>query len=289
MAQTNMYHPFPTTDGFWHIKESGTHYQFGIMGDTVINNLTWQKIYVENNCNIYPVMTSANSTFVGGLREDSVKRIFFYAIGNTTCLYNQFLTPNFVYKLYDFSAQTGDTIHFQNSPEYNTSYYVVNSIDSVYTFNHYRKRFHLSANETWIEGIGSLRSLFSIISPQPTCSCYKDLFCHKSNNISYYIKAPYQDCYDETVGITEFTKTEDRVGIFPNPFSENTIISLGYDATDLSLAIYNTFGQQVKQINHMSGSSVNLQSEGLSEGMYYCYIMENNKINSIHKIVVKHK
>lgn len=295
-SQTNVYHAFPTTDGFWHQKDNSTHYQFGIMGDTVINNLTWHKIYVENNCNIFPVMTSANSTFVGGLREDSIKRVFFYTIGNTSSI-NNFLTPNSVYKLYDFSAQAGDTVHFtQNtSPNpYNAQYYVVDNIDSTYTYNQYRKRFHLSSlgfpfPETWIEGIGSLRSLFSIITPYPTCSCYINLFCFKSNNIAYYIKTPYQDCYDENVNVTEFKNTEDQITIFPNPFEEETIISFGHYASDFSIIVYNTFGQQVKQINRKSGVSVNLECGDLSQGMYYCYVIENGKKNSTHKFVIKNK
>ena len=287
-SQTNTYFAFPDSNAVWHehfhSNNSGTdsHYQYGYLGgDTVLNNKTWHKIYQEVNCLVNPVMTYSNSVLMGALREDSAKRIYYYNM-NTSFVNAQ---KDSVYKLYDFSAQIGDTIKFGPFPYYYYNYLVLDSIDSAYTYNKYRKQYHLSpGNETWIEGIGSLRGLFTVINPALTCFCIQELFCYRDNDTSYYIKPPYIDCYNLSAGIINSTNIEMAITISPNPFSSEAVLKTNTELKNASLVIYNSIGQSIKQMNDLNGRSIPVNCSELSPGMYFIKLIQENKILSNEKI-----
>ncbi|MBC7861668.1 MAG: T9SS type A sorting domain-containing protein [Bacteroidia bacterium] len=290
VAQTNVYHPFPDSNAVWHQHEhpSGgpdNHFQFGILGDTVINSLVWHKLYQEQNCIPDPVITIYNSTLVGAIREDSLKQVFFYNISYWS------VPLDSVYKLYDFSKQSGDTIVFGPAPAYNSPALVVDSTDSVFTYNQYRKRFYFTdinggMPEIWIEGIGSKRNLLSIIDPYPTCSCLLELFCFRQNDTSFYIKSPFLDCYDLTAGIGENEQQINSANIFPNPFSTETTVSASENLSNATLIIYNSLGQQVKQQKNISGQTITLHRDNLPNGIYFLQIIKENKVYSTNKLVI---
>src|SRR5262249_9089830 len=57
--------------------------------------------------------------------------------------------------------------------------------------------------------------------------------------------------------------------IYPNPFSDETIISTDRSFKDATLAIYNSFGEKVKQINNISGETIMLFRDHLPGGLYF--------------------
>ena len=189
-AQTNVYHPFPDSNAVWN-EYTGTNSGYGyyiesIIGDTIINSIKYHKVYkhTESLTPSDTIITISNSWFIGAIREDSLKRIYFY---------NKYAVPccgktDSTYLLYDFSKHVGDTVFFSNNFQYGYTYpyLIVNSIDSILAYNQYRKRFNLNG-ETWIEGIGSTRSLFSAILGIPTCFCTNELVCYKYRDTSYYL------------------------------------------------------------------------------------------------------
>jgi Secretion system C-terminal sorting domain len=292
-SQTNTYFPFPDSNAVWHehfhSNNSGTdsHYQYGYLGgDTVLNNKTWHKVYQDANCLVNPVMSYSNSILMGALREDSAKRIYYYNM-NTSFVNAQ---KDSIYKLYDFSKQIGDTIKFGSFPYYYYNYLVLDSIDSAYTHNKYRKRYHLSpGNETWIEGIGSLRGLFTVINPALTCYCIQELFCYRDNDTSYYIKPPYIDCYNLSAGIDNKTNIEKAITIAPNPFSSNAIIKTNTELQNASLVIYNSIGEAVKQMNNLNGKAIPLDCNDLAPGLYFIKLVQGYEILAFKKIILLEK
>ncbi len=74
--------------------------------------------------------------------------------------------------------------------------------------------------------------------------------------------------------------------IYPNPFSSHTVLELKVPVTNATLTVYNLYGQRVKQINNLSGQTINLQRENLPTGAYFIQLMQNDEIIATGKLVV---
>lgn len=270
-AQSNIYQPFPTANAIWseYNNFSGTilKNQYAIFGDTSINNLNFHKLYEHQIICMDSSISPTNATLIGALYEDSLKRVYFYNMAtNVPCL-----STNTIYKIYDFSKQNmGDTIQFGTNTIpfcYNFPYLSISNIDSVLINNSYRKRFHFAEGEVWIEGIGSIRHLLSIITPIPTCSCITELLCHKQNNIGYYQNPTFNYCFCN-LGVDVQSLENEELAIYPSP-ANNYLNVVGKSA-------------QTYQISAITGSiiltgtltSINNQIDiaALSQGIYFLKI-----------------
>lgn len=63
----------------------------------------------------------------------------------------------------------------------------------------------------------------------------------------------------------------DKTGlnIFPNPFSTSTTLQSSVSLQNATLSVYNTMGQEVKQLTNISGQSITLQRGNLPSGIYF--------------------
>ncbi len=187
-AQTTVYHPFPTDTARWGMYQSRTYYTSGgqislftesnytdeLRGDTIINNLTYSKVYSYN-------------ILLGALREDANRRVWFYGFttahgGNSGGLFD-FPLPPYVpgteLLLYDFSLNVGDSVKHYATFAYAPSPMDQDSIiskvigvDSLQLLDgSYRRMLEIEARTFpdtngnvnivnylyWVEGIGALR------------------------------------------------------------------------------------------------------------------------------------
>ena len=280
-AKAQQYIPFPDSNAIWrehYTDNQGTnnHYQLGIIGDTIINSLLYHKIYYEPNCLSDTILTKHNSILIGGIREDSLRRIFFYNIDFSDFVIWTSVQVDSIYKLYDFSVHVGDTVKFQAPsapPVYAFHYLVLDSIDSVFTYNHYRKLYHLSG-ESWIEGIGSPRSLFSAIIRIPTCYCSWENVCYEFNNITYYLNPPYLDCYDMTENNKEYLNNNTgNITVYPNPTNDKLTIEFLQKST---MEILNIQGQTILQQQLQQGKTA-IDISGIAKGVYILRLCSNDK------------
>ncbi len=75
--------------------------------------------------------------------------------------------------------------------------------------------------------------------------------------------------------------------IFPNPFNTDTTIQTIDNFKNATLLIYNSHGQEVKQVNNLEGQSVSLLRDNLPNGLYYIKLTEKNKVIAAEKIIIK--
>jgi len=279
------YFSFPDSGAIWrehyYDYDSQDHYQFGILGDTVLQTLLYHKLYYQQSCLNDTAITSTNALLIGAIREDSLKRVFFYDLGFWGGAVDS------IYKLYDFSAQVGDTIKF--NPYYSGifPYLILDSIDSVWAYDHYRKRYHLQ-QETWIEGIGSLRSLLSGVMGYPTCFCVWENVCFKEQNITYYLNPPFLDCYDMTYGVYDNNKPEEKIRVYPNP-----ITSLGtIDFSELSyqpamLEVFNILGEKVREYKVTENKKIIIDRTEYNSGLYIYKLTTMDRISLNGKFLIE--
>jgi len=88
-----------------------------------------------------------------------------------------------------------------------------------------------------------------------------------------------------TMGTDELSIPAD-ISVFPNPFSSEAILKAGTNLVDGSLILYNTLGQTLKRIEHISGEEIRLQRDNLPAGFYYIRLMQDDKIVAAGKLIV---
>jgi len=76
------------------------------------------------------------------------------------------------------------------------------------------------------------------------------------------------------------------VRIYPNPFSSATTLQTGKIFNGVTLTIYNSIGETVKQIKNISGQTVTLSRDNLASGLYFIRLTEENKVITVAKLVI---
>ena len=270
------YFPFPTDSAKWNCLDWWqwspddiylTNYQYLMEGDTIINEKTYKKIYTQN------IDFTGDLIYLGGLREDTLKQIFFFpheAIYPDPPPTGGLSFPNDTseHLLYTFNNLSVGMILPINVG--NTVIEVV-GIDSILIGNEYRKRYQidnssLASQEYWIEGIGSTLELFSPFTWDFEWSNYVLCF---TDSITYYINSPYGEdsChYELPTSINEFETI--KLIVYPNPADDIIRIS-GIDETGpQTVEIYNTLAQLVLSQTFNSFDS-EIDVRNLKPGLYF--------------------
>jgi hypothetical protein len=104
---------------------------------------------------------------------------------------------------------------------------------------------------------------------------------------SNHLESNYNDsieCYGAALGLNDMEMGIIR--IYPNPFSTQTTLQIDKEMQFATMTVYNAFGQQVKQINNITGQSVIIPRDNLSSGLYFLKLTKENKLLITEKIVI---
>ncbi|MCE3225457.1 MAG: hypothetical protein K0S32_8 [Bacteroidetes bacterium] len=82
---------------------------------------------------------------------------------------------------------------------------------------------------------------------------------------------------------------ENKLFIYPNPFSEKVTIQSGFVLKNASCMVYNLYGQSVKQIDNVSGKSFTISRDNLSNGLYFVQLMQDGKVVGMGKVILVDK
>jgi len=271
------YIPFPTDHSQWNNVSTwydggqwGTYtssnYQYIMDGDTIINSIGYKKMYAAYGEEV--------SEYIGALREDTEKNIYFFP-GIQSFNYVNFPSDSSEYLLYTFNNLDVGTVLSIN----NHNNITVVQIDSVLLGETYHKRYYLTNtamfDEYWIEGVGSDQELFSAYSSEFEW----DLFtlCFKPDSLNtYYINSPDgQDWCIFNVGTNDLEIS--NFSIYPNPSSESIKISGEMDGNSRYL-VSDISGKIILQSN--LENDFQISTTKLASGVYSITIISDNKIYS---------
>lgn len=273
------YVPFPTETAQWNQLETyyeggqwGTlntyNYQYRMEGDTIINSVNYNKIYHLVN-EMYP-------EYIGGMREDGNKNIYFFPKESYFEPVITFPSDTAEYLLYTFNnLQVGSNITI-NDRNIEIMY-----IDSVLLGDTYHKRYSVSADQMlgmsdWIEGMGSTDQLFACYTYEFEWEFYT--LCFKPNMLdTYYISAPDEgDWCIYNVGTNDVEIS--RLKIYPNPVTD----------------VLNVFGEVREKseffITDITGNTLlkgkinrdlQITTSSLAPGVYSLTVIFENKTNTI--------
>jgi hypothetical protein len=270
------YTPFPDSNTIWSeyyeppfgSEESPSYHALALFNeDTVINSITYQQLF-----RLYDTVLNPNKAeYIGGLREDTNKRIYcnmqekgyplkymWYPSGETN--------ENGEVLLYDFSLKQGDTLYGGNFA-LSDDFLVVTDIDTVFIHGKPRKKYHFQYDwQKWIEGIGNIRGLLFTTGTIPNNGIYNTLICLKHKGKQEYFNSRFDKCFPGLLTGTGKELSEGSVRIYPNPARE-TIYFERLERFNM-LSIYSFCGKKVetRKIGKREGVSVSVNS--YSPGMY---------------------
>ena len=222
---------------------------YGLLGDTVINTLTYSKLYSFKDT----ILNKSNVIYFHGGMRVSDGKVYFYNIHSKQ--------ENL---LYDFSKSINDTIKFNDIGDYA----VIHKVDTIVLKGNIHKRFYLNdPNEgtgKWIENIGSeYGMLVNMLYPTDNNPPSTALTCFKYNAVNYYPGDDNCDCFNDYISLVTPVKNfglNKNVLFFPNPISIDSKIQLLNGYKLISAIVFDMKGTKLidREINS-------------SEYFIYCY------------------
>jgi len=268
-------YPNPSPEDPYFVQTKSTHY--GFIGDTVINNEIWLKLYSS-----WDTLFNLELHFQGFIHSDDGIVLF--------------QKLNYIVDtLYNFNLNVGDSVYFNLS--INPQNIAINNIDSIQINGNYFKRFFFDEpsgpivfdvlNEIWIEGIGSLHGPLFPNQPRKFATEWPDkldLTCSFSEGIQYWNNPSYNDCFINIIlGLDDLSLT--GYNIYPNPFKDFIIIeNSNLESKNTDVDIFSTQGRKVSSVN-FSDKKQRIILDYLPIGVYYIRINQNGSYKT--KVVVK--
>lgn len=200
--------------------------------------------------------------------------------------------------LYDFNAQVGDTLELQPfllpyAGGFRTqAFVVIETIDSILLDTTWRKRLKIntvglfgnsfSADEYWIEGMGSTAGLFGAGSFGFVASDfdYPTLLCFTLNDSLVYSSPLHNACFESrTVSLAEPNFT---LSVYPNP-AHNFLQIESFPALPLIIKAYNLNGTFIHSFSLAAGE----QKIELPEGWQGLYLLEISTLESSQPLIMR--
>jgi len=264
------YLPLPTSDAVWSVSAE----KITMMGDTVINEITYSKVYFHYG------LTSLNTDaliYRCALRQDLEGGKVWAVWRNSQ---QEML-------LYDFSAEAGQQLTVTNDgypygiPNSLMSFTVeIEAVDTIELGGVQRRRIQLVGNysglEYWIEGIGST---FGVIYSgtsywQVADMEIPELVCYDESGQS--IIHLDEDCYFISgVGIKEPSKEYADVKAIPSIVKDHFLIESSIPFNQF--AIYNSSGQMImNEKGAKQFDSFTVDAGSWEPGIYFVNIQAKN-------------
>lgn len=106
------------------------------------------------------------------------------------------------------------------------------------------------------------------------------------NNCDTTILADTMYCSGIPLGINQVENYFSSIIIYPNPFSSQTTLQIDKFFNDVTMTLYNLYGQTVKQIKNISGQSITLHRDNLPSGIYFIQLTHYNKVIAKDKLII---
>ena len=87
-------------------------------------------------------------------------------------------------------------------------------------------------------------------------------------------------------GIKDIDDGENKISVYPNPFFFESTLQTKSIFNNATLTVYNSFGQQVKQIKNISGQTFTFHRDNLPSGLYFIRLTQDGKPFSTDKLVI---
>jgi len=280
--------PFPTENAVWSElrRAEGTSnlitIHYGIIGDTIINNRQYKKMYTSTDSIFDP--SSKDLTYFGGLRISQ---------GEVSVLERGI--PDFNENLvYNPSLEVGDTLYDGGIETATFGTILVKSIDSVTLEDGLRrKRWNFEAITSqgvydstrvevkrdsafsWVEGVGNTKCPFKDPVRCAFRTFFSKLICFEQNGQKIYADIEYPDCYFKSISVSVAKfNIEPTIELFPNPAYNSIFLQSSNSKTlqRLNIKILDTAGRLLREevINFNGDHEIDISQ--LPKGAYFIQV-----------------
>jgi len=253
-------------------------------GDTVINGLTYFKMYYDAmGIDSYGDTTYTYNAFYGLLREDDSNKVF---------TYHPLSDREFL--VYDFKWEKGKELLYHgfildDSGKFYrslTTYTVIDEIDSVQLLDglYYKCLKNNDGTIRIIQGIGDLSEFFFMNRYiGKSDGSYYELLCFQKGDQLIYLNPDYETC-GEIKGTTSILpiSSESSIKIYPNPTTGQLRVVSGGISDGGDIQIYDIVGKLVQQspVSALSPETT-IDISHLANGIYFLKV--DNKMFKIVK------
>lgn len=248
-----------------------TTYYHRFEGDTLVNGKSFKKVMIAED-------ELHQEWFFGGqfIREEN----------NRVYLLDSFGEEGLIY---DFNLVQGDTVTINNPLAPDGLLLTLTGIDSVETFDGYRKRWKLEWNEFstpeyWIEGVGSqsgvLNSGTGVFGP--LCGAYT-LLCEKEDGVTIYQNPDYQTCYYVLLDVGEENEKANDFKIRYSNGGERINLLFGNDKIK-NIQITSLTGNIILKTQSYD-QELSIDQSIFARGLHVISVVQNNAVIS-KKIMV---
>lgn len=277
VSESNYWYNYGKSYDFQNNQYNSHHIKYLFSGDTIINGNYYKKLLQNVSDSSYSIPTRNQSSYYkGAFRQDSFKVYFIPENG-------------FLEELYcDFDIHIGDTLKYY----YNNLNNTVISIDSVAFGSSYRKKYTLSNNWNFYEGIGNELGLLRDFSLGVEGASY--LTCFQQNNeiqnvYAFSGESPVCRLSNETTAIQD-SKYNEIINLisYPNPTKDNFNVLFNYDYNNTyELKIHDIRGLLVYGLSEIKSNSIFIERGKLTSGIYLISILKNNRYSSSIKLIIE--
>jgi len=242
------------------------YFHFQIKGDTVIQNITYKKVYAD--CSSNP------TNYAASIREEN-KKVYVVKLNEQ----QEKLT-------YDFNMEVGDRIQIDDY-----RYYEVSKIDMIEIAGKLRKCYNDFYGGKMIEGIGTLSGNF-FLYPFDGILLYdigrRFNYQKQGSEIVYKTNEFYFNADDcDPVATNKIKKANDIQVVFNPANNQFQIIGLS-SGNSYSFELIDITGKRL-MINSVSKDNNCFNVNNLIQGLYIYRLSENTKTSLFGKIVIEHR
>jgi len=270
------YIPFPDSNTLWTIHysprdDSEFRMQYIALknGDTLISGIRYHKLYRSADSNI------VDKDYIGGLREDSSKRVWLLMWYHGTATQHEIV-------LYDFSRNAGDTLKpsdFNGMNNWGIPL-LVSFADTQMIDGSPHRRLTLTPlgptadwyTSTWVEGIGNggRGPVFSS-GTFPFNGIRSDLMCVNQDHRWIYHNPVFPECmYIRGLDVKQSGRNL-GIMVYPNPVQDQATIN---NAEGNTVILRNYLGQVVLQLRATS-SRTSFSLKKFPIGAYQLQVVDN--------------
>ncbi|MGB0861349.1 MAG: T9SS type A sorting domain-containing protein [Saprospiraceae bacterium] len=235
-------------------------------GDTIIENMTYQKLFFRTDKN-------TQSKLVAAIRDDiQLQEVYAYLFTHQlttglTLSTNCPLESSII--LYDFSLKPTEIL--SNTCQQTGT---VSDTTRSFIYNKNRKTITLDdIGQTWYEGIGSITGLFN------------GLVAASGYSLSNYCEGSFEECSVELFLDTDFIPLNKSGKIFPNPAFSQFTLTLSKDIYDAQIIFSDIYGQKIGGTN-INGNDEVFDISHLANGIYFVEMTKEGRTIFKDKLVV---
>ncbi|MBP7514830.1 MAG: T9SS type A sorting domain-containing protein [Flavobacteriales bacterium] len=264
------YIPFPESNASWTVglgesycfeidPTSSQVYRYETQGDTTINDQGYHKLVVTAYC-AECCVPAFRVGYAGAFRNDTAERTVMMVLPDST----------YEVVLYDFGASIGDTMDFDYSQQSWCGPYGLQSIDSVWIVDTYRRRFTWSTQGCWwnvaIEGVGSMNGLLEWSASNMEYG--GQLLCQKVDGTVVYEEMGSGGCLVEPMAAPNVVGTDHRFvlsvqnGTVQTRFSDGVLL-------DGFIEIHDAFGRLMNSLAIVSRPTATIPLSHSAAGVYF--------------------